>query len=553
MAGMADLTPEELLSLARIAKLNIPDEDLEPLTMRFNALMEAAEALDQLHLEEIPALPALHHPFDLPSHSPVAGGSPPLPTETNAPLAYKPITELSHLISTRQVSTVELTELYLGRIGEYDGALRSYITVLPDIARKQAKEAEQQIASGGVSGPLHGIPLAYKDEFYTQDVLTTCGSAILSGFVPDYDATAVARLHDAGAVMLGKLNMTEWATPLTLVFHYGQPRNPWNTDYDAGGSSTGSGSATAAALCAGALGEDTGGSIRRPAANNSCVGLRPSWGRVSMYGVIPAVWSQDTAGPLTRSVADCALLMNVIAGYDPNDPISANLPVPDYTRVLDGSVKGMRIGLVKETMEAGHLNEEVKRAVGDAVKHFQRLGAIVEEVSIPAITLSGVISGSGGSDRTALQWKHLTQSADLFDAAARRFNLLPGLLPASLYQRGLQLKSHLRSQVLEACERYDVLLTPYQPTPPPRIDDTKKPLLSKEQALNELRNFSFSTAAPVSGVPAVSIPCGFTHDGLPIGLQIMAKRFDEESVFRAAYAYEQDTQWHSMRPPVGDQ
>ena len=549
---MADLTTDELLALARIAKLNIPDEDIEPLTMRFNALMDAAEVLDQLPLEEIPAMPALHHPFETPSHPAGTGAPPSLPTETNAPLAYKPITELSHLISTRQVSPVELTELYLGRIGEYDGELKSYITVLPEIARRQAAEAEREITSGGVAGPLHGVPLAYKDEFYTQGVRTTCGSAILSEFVPEYDATAVARLHQAGAVMLGKLNMTEWATPLTLVFAYGQPRNPWNTEHDAGGSSTGSGSATAAALCAGALGEDTGGSIRRPAANNSCVGLRPSWGRVSMYGVIPAVWSQDTAGPLGRSVADCALLMNVIAGYDPNDPISADLPVPDYTRVLDGSVRGMRMGLVKETMEAGHLNGEVKHAVEDAVKHFQRMGATVEEVSIPAIALSGVISGSGGSDRTALQWKHLAQSEDLYDAAARRFNLLPGLLPAALYQRGVQLKSLLRSQVLDACERYEVLLTPYQPTPPPRIEDTQKPLLSKEQALNEIRNFSFSTAAAVSGVPAVSVPCGFTQTGLPIGLQIMAKRFDEESVFRAAYAYEQDTQWHSMRPPVGD-
>ena len=549
---MADLTPEELLALARIAKLNIRDEDLEPLTMRFNALMEAAEALDQLPLEEIPALPALPHPFEVASHPPGTGAPPPLPTETNAPLAYKPISELAHLISTRQVSPVELTELYLGRIGDYDGTLKSYITVLPEIARQQASEAEQQIAAGGVSGPLHGIPLAYKDEFYTQGVRTTCGSAILSEFVPEYDATAVARLHQAGAVMLGKLNMTEWATPLTLVFPYGQPRNPWNTEHDAGGSSTGSGSATAAALCAGALGEDTGGSIRRPAANNSCVGLRPSWGRVSMYGVIPAVWSQDTAGPLARTVADCALLMNVIAGYDPNDPISANLPVPDYTRVLDSSVSGMRIGVVKETMEAGHLDDEVKRAVEAAVGRFQGLGATVEEVSIPAIALSGVISGSGGSDRTALQWKHLAQSPNLYDAAARRFNLLPGLLPASLYQRGLQLKSLLRSQVLDACERYDVLLTPYQATPPPRIEDTKRPLMSKEQALKEIRSFSFSTAAAVSGVPAVSVPCGFTEAGLPIGLQIMANRFDEESVFRAAYAYEQDTEWHSMRPPVGD-
>ena len=187
----------------------------------------------------------------------------------------------------------------------------------------------------------------------------------------------------------------------------------------------------------------------------------------------------------------------------------------------------------------------------EAVSRFRTLGALIEEVSIPAITLSGVISGAGGSDRTALQWKYLAQSSHQYDAAARRFNLLPGLLPASLYQRSLQLRSHLRSQVLEACQRYDVLLSPYQPTPPPRIEDTKRPLASKEQALQEIRNFSFSTAAPVAGIPAICLPCGFTQEGLPIGLQIMADRFDEEAVFRAAYAYEQETPWHRMRPPVG--
>ncbi|MCI0780823.1 MAG: amidase [Chloroflexi bacterium] len=550
---MADLSQEQMLEMARIAGLRIPDEDVEHLTFRLNALLEASQVLDQYPLDELKALPSLAHPFELPSHQREHRPAPPLTVETDAPLAYKPITELSHLIRTRQLSPVELTDLYLQRIGQFDGDLKSYITVLPEIARQEAREAERAVAEGSELGLLHGIPLAYKDEFYTKGVRTTCGSLILSEFVPDYDATAVGKLHEAGAVMLGKLNMTEWATPLTLEFPYGQPRNPWNLEHDAGGSSTGSGIATAAALCAGALGEDTGGSIRRPAANNSCVGLRPSWGRVSMHGVIPAVWSQDTAGPLVRTVADCALLMNVIAGYDPNDPITANLPVPDYTAVLDGNIRGMRVGVVKETMEAAHLHPEVKAAVEEALRRFEGLGATVEEVSIPTITLSGVISGAGGSDRTALQWKHLMQSPDRYDAAARRFNLLPGLLPAALYQRALQLRNLLRGQILEACQRYDVLLSPYQATPPPRIQDTKRPLASKEQALNEIWNFSFSNAAPFAGVPAISVPCGFTQDGLPLGLQIMAKRFDEEAVFRAAHAYEQDTPWHTMRPPVGDQ
>jgi len=548
---MADLTPEELLALARIATLRIPDEDVEHLTMRLNALLEALEVLDQHSLGGIPALPSLPHPSELPSHQRGTRQAPPLPTVTDAPLAYKPITELAHLIQTRQLSPVELTELYLQRIGQHDSVLKSYITVLPEVARREAKEAEDRLTSGQELGPLHGIPLGYKDEFHTRGVRTTCGSIILDEFVPEDDATAIAKLHQAGAVMLGKLNMTEWATPLTLEFPYGQPCNPWNIEHDAGGSSTGSGSATAAALCAGSLGEDTGGSIRRPASHNSCVGLRPSWGRVSMYGVIPGMWAQDTAGPLTRSVADCALLMNIISGYDPKDPISAELPVPDYIAALDGDIKGLRVGVIKEMFEAAHLHHEVKACVEEAIRRFEGLGATVEEISIPNINLSNVISSTGGSDRTALQWKHLMQSPQQYDVASRRFNLLPGLIPASLYQRGLQLRSLLRGQILNACEQFDVLLTPAQPTPPPRIQDTKRPLESKQQALDELWAFSFSTPAAFAGVPAISLPCGFTQDGLPIGLQIMAKRFDEEAVFRAAYAYEQDTPWHAMRPPVG--
>lgn len=213
----------------------------------------------------------------------------------------------------------------------------------------------------------------------------------------------------------------------------------------------------------------------------------------------------------------------------------------------------MRIGVIKETMEAVHLHPEVKAAVEEAIRRFEGMGANLEEVSIPTIQLSGLVSGAGGSDRTALQWRHLLESPDQYDAAARRFNLLPGLLPASLYQRSLQLRNLMRNQVLEAFKSCDVLLSPYQASPPPRIDETKKPLTSKAQALDEIRNFSFSTAAPIAGIPAISIPCGFTQDMLPIGLQIMANRFDEEAVFRAAHAYEQDTFWHAMRPPVGGQ
>ena len=546
---MADLTPEQLLVLADAAGLRLLDQDVEPLTLQLNALIEGLGTLDAHDLDGVAPLPALQHPAELPHHD--RAPAPPLATETDAPLAYKPITELAHLMRTGELSPVELTEAYLDRIERFDGELNSYITVTAELARRQAREAETALRQGD-AGPLTGVPLAHKDEFYTKGIRTTCGSAILSEFVPEYDATAIAKLHKAGAVMLGKLNMTEWASPLTWEFPYGQPRNPWDLEYDAGGSSTGSGIATAAALCAGSMGEDTGGSIRRPASCNSCVGLRPSWGRVSTYGLIPASWYQDTAGPLARTVADCALILNAVAGHDPLDPMSARLPVPDYTAVLDGEVRGLKIGLVQEPIRSAHLDREVKARILDAAKEFERLGATVEEVSIPLMVEGGLINGALGSPRTALHWRYLTEAAADYDAGVRRYTVLPGLIPAALYQRALQLRSLLRSQVLEAAERYDVLLSPAYPAPPPRIEDTKSPPRSKEQAVEQMRNFSYTAPANYAGLPAIAMPAGFSESGLPIGLQIMAKRFDEESVFRAAHAFESATPWHTMRPPFGN-
>ena len=212
-----------------------------------------------------------------------------------------------------------------------------------------------------------------------------------------------------------------------------------------------------------------------------------------------------------------------------------------------------RVGVIKEMLEAEHLNPEIKASVEDAARWFERMGASVEEVSIPLIKVSGIFNGALGSARTALQWTYLMERPHEYDAATRRFSLLPALLPASLYQRALQLRSLMRSQVLDACERYDALLSASQATPPPRIEDSKRPVRSKEQALDQLRRFSYRLGASFAGVPAISVPCGFTPDGLPIGLQIMGKRFDEEAVLRAAHAFEQDTPWHTMRPPVGNE
>ena len=547
---MADISPDQLKSLAEIVGIRILDGDVENLTHRFNALTESLSVLNDFDMTDVSPLPALPHPRALPERD-RNGPKPTLPTETDLPLAYKPIIELASLVNGGEVSPTELTNAYLDRIEKYDDELKSYITVTADVARREAQAVEQRLAKGEEVGPLPGIPLAYKDEFYSKGVLTTGGSAVLCEFVPDYDADVIEKLRSAGAVMLGKLNMTEWAAPLTLKFPYGQPTNPWNVEHHAGASSAGSGSATAAALCAGSIGEDTGGSIRGPASHNGCVGIRPSWGRVSTYGMLKSSWYQDTAGPLGRTVADCALIMNVIAGYDPRDPATADLPVPDYTAVLDGDVRGMRIGIVKETQEADHIHDEVQAATAEAAKVLASLGATIEEVSIPLISLANSVGGVLGSSRGSMQWRYLNERGGEYDEAVRRYTILPLLLPAGLLQRAYQLRSLIRAQVLEACEQYDVLIAPSQPSPPPRIEDTKYQPTSKEDGLRGASRFGPTAIANISGIPGLSVPCGFSSNLLPIGLQVMAKRYDEESVFKAAYAYEQNTLWHTMMPPVG--
>ena len=584
---MSDITPDEMRGLARMAGLRLLDEDVEPLTLQFNALREALGVLDEHDLYGVAPLPALQYPAEAPGYaspspqpSPSQGegagsgpstgsgrageeassgpstGSPrtgPTLTESSdAPLAYKPITELAHLLRTRQVSSVELTRTYLDRIERFDGELRSYVTVTAEFALEQAARADEALARGEAVGPLTGIPLAHKDEFYTKDILTTCGSSILSEFVPDFDATPIARLHEAGAVMLGKLNMTEFASPVTWVFPYGQPRNPWNLEHDAGGSSTGSGIAVAAALCVGSLAEDTGGSIRRPASNNGAVGIRPTLGRVSTHGMIASSWYQDTAGPIARSVADCALLLEAIAGFDANDLMSARLPVPPYSSMLDGDIRGMRVAVVKEAIDAPHLDPRIRQLALDAIGVLRSLGAEVEEVSLPLVTLSGLINNALSAPRAALQWTHLNETPELYDVGVRRNVLLPALLPAVSHNRALQLRSQLRTQTLAALERFDVAVVPAYAQFPPRIVDTKSEPATKEAAVEQMRKYGFHTPANYSGAPAMSVPMGFSDDGLPMGLHVMAKRFDETSIFRVAHAYEQATPWHTMRPPYGD-
>ena len=456
-------------------------------------------------------------------------------------------TELSRLIERKEVSPVEATEAYLERIDELDFKFNAYITVCRNEALQAAREAEQAILQGNYLGPMHGIPVAVKDQLWSKGIRSTGGSRILADFIPDEDATAIANLKRAGAILLGKTNMTEFA--ITGFSHrYRIPRNPWNLDVSPGGSSSGSGAATAAFLCATSLGEDTGGSLRRPAAWSGLVGLKPGWGRVSRYGVMPGSWSLDTIGPISRTVEDAAITLGAIAGYDPKDPYSWNTPVPDYRSALDGNIRGMRVGVIKEQINSELVADEVGRAVVNAISVLGELGAEVEEVSLPRTEYMTDISGTLIRVESASTHRAWVRDRLQDYGHDNRIGLLTGsIIPARFYYKAQKLRTLLREQVLRALEDYDVLVLPTSGRTAPKVRDADQAITSKESAgqLPFMRTSAFNLA----GTPAVSVPCGFSTDGLPIGLQIAGRPGGEETVVRVAYAYEQNTPWHTKRPP----
>ena len=460
------------------------------------------------------------------------------------------ITELSSLIEKKEVSPVEVVEAHLQRIDRLNARLHAYLTVCREAALRAAHEAEQAIARGQYRGPLHGMPFAVKDQLSTRGLRTTAGSPIFAERIIDEDATVIRRLQQAGAILLGKLNMTEFGTT-GFSHQFDTPRNPWDLERYTGGSSSGSGAATAAFLCATALGEDTGGSIRFPATWCGLVGLRPSWGRVSRYGLISGVWSMDTLGPLSRSVADCAITLEVIAGYDPKDPYTWNVPVPHYARALDGNIRGVRVGVVKEQLYTDLVEPEVREAVLRAIEVLRGLGAIVQEVSLP-LSADGWTISSGLRVEAPMRYYELLRSRLHDIGHDNRIGYLTGiLLPAPAYYKAQQLRSLLRQQVLQALEQVDVLVQPTagkvaQKVEPDAIVDSKE----KAGRLSWLLTTTYSLA----NVPALSLPCGFatTPSGteLPIGLQIAARPFNETLVLQVAHAYEQQTSWHRKRPPL---
>jgi aspartyl-tRNA(Asn)/glutamyl-tRNA(Gln) amidotransferase subunit A len=458
-------------------------------------------------------------------------------------LTHLTIAEAADLLARREIASVELTEAHLRRIDAHDTHLNSFITVTSDHALTQARAADAELTRGVRRGPLHGIPLALKDLYDTAGIRTTAGSTFFADRIPDTDARAVTLLYQAGAVLLGKLNMHEWALGVTNINpHYGPSRNPWDPSRITGGSSGGAAAALAAGLCMGALGSDTGGSIRIPASLCGIVGLKPTFGRVSLQGVIPLSWNLDHAGPMARTVTDAALLLQAIAGYDPDDPVSVALPVDNLLATLDAGVTGWRIALATDA-HFGEADPEVISAVRRAATVFEELGARVEAVDLSqgreAAQMNALMTTS---DAAAFHRDRLRDHPHRFGADVLARMERGAQFTSTEYILARRFQSEWRRRLERLFEQFDLLLTPATPITAPVIEGL--------DAIEAARQLTRCTAPfNLAGLPALSVPCGLSAAGLPIGLQIVAAPWNEARVLRAGRAFENATQWHRQTPP----
>ena len=466
-------------------------------------------------------------------------------------LCFLTIEDAAAEIESRRLSPVELAEAHLDRIGRTEPALNSFITLMADEAMAQAREAEREIAVGGYRGALHGIPVGLKDLYYTRGVRTTAGSAILRDFVPDYDSAAAERFSAAGAVLMGKLQMHEFALGATSVNpHHGAARNPWDVSRITGGSSGGSASAAASGQCMAALGSDTGGSVRIPAGLCGIVGLKPTFGRVSRHGVHPLAWSLDTVGPMTRSARDSAIVLNAIAGYDPRDPSSANVPSEDFADGIDAGIAGLRIGAPTDFFY-DVIDPEVASAICDATGVLESLGATVDKIPLPALNQALGISGTLlVTEAAETLFAHLRDRPDDIGEDVRARLYLGAMTPAADYIRAQRARRAYNEQLADAMREYDLLVAPSAATGAPRIDqETVEVGGNTENALSLMSRLT--RPFNLTGQPTISVPCGFTSGGLPIGMQLAGRAWEDATVLRAAHAYESATDWSGRRPPVG--
>ena len=476
------------------------------------------------------------------AHSPrhaAAGKSTQIPDSSDLP--YLNIVDAAALLRRRRLSPVELTRAVLERIGRLDRKLHAFITVTAESALRAARRAEREISAGKYRGPLHGIPVGVKDTHYTRGVRTTAGSEVLRDFFPAFDATVVKRLKEAGAILVGKTNLPEFSFGSATPAH-----NPWDLSRSPGGSSGGSAIALAAGMLLGATGGDTSGSIRFPATYCGVVGMKPTFGLVSRYGVIPISWSLDHVGPMTRTVRDNALMLNALAGYDPLDPSSSDVPTPDYLKALKRPIRGMAIGIPKERLLHGY-HSDVLRAFEGALALLTKMGARVREIEIPASAqaMDQAQRVVRIVEAACYHESFLASRADRYakdshdvDIRSPRRDMEAGMMITGVqYLRAQRVKALSVREMSALFSRFDVFLSPGRPAP------AGEPVAVEQD---------FSRMFNCSGFPALALPAGFSTSppGLPVGLQIAAGPFQEEKIYAVAHAYESATGWHRIRPPI---
>ncbi len=480
-------------------------------------------------------------------------------------MSYQTIAELVHDLNTKKTSSVELTQYFLNRIQQHDKKLNAFITVCEESALQAAQKADEKRAKGQVHA-LTGIPLAHKDIFCTNGVKTSCASKMLDNFISPYDATVVKNFKAVDVVMLGKTNMDEFAMGSSNEnSFYGPVKNPWNTDYVPGGSSGGSAAAVAANLAPCATGTDTGGSIRQPAALSGICGLKPTYGRVSRYGMIAFASSLDQGGLFARTAEDIAILLNVMAGFDKMDSTSVDIPVPDYTSTLNDSIQGLRIGLPKEYFNEG-LHPEVAKAVQDAIREYEKLGATIHDIELPHSTLSipayyviapaecssnlarfdGVRYGYRCKDPKDLTDLYQRSRSEGFGKEVIRrimvgtYALSAGYFDA-YYLKAQKIRGLIREDFAKAFKKVDMILSPTTPEPAFKIGEKTGDPLS--MYLSDI----YTIAAPLAGLPGISIPVGFVNK-LPIGLQLIGNFFEEARILNTAHHFQKVTDWHTKTP-----
>ncbi|MCR1832988.1 amidase family protein [Oceanobacillus caeni] len=453
-------------------------------------------------------------------------------------LAFLTATELAPLIESKQLSPVELTKHILNRIDTIDPTIHSYITPLHELALKQAKEAENDMMYDRYKGPLHGIPIGIKDNFATEGIRTTVGSRLFADFIPNKTATAVEKLLAAGGIMLGKLNMHELALGSTGTdLTFGTTRNPWNVQYMPGGSSGGSSAALAAGLATLATGTDTFGSIRLPAAMCGIYGLKPTYGLVSTYGIIPSAWSLDHAGPMARSVSDLAIMLDVMAGFDADDPASLNVPIPNYTKDLNKGMRGVKIGVPKYYLEG--LDSDVEKLFRKAISTLKSLGAELREIELPPFsmaTFSGYITVIGEASTFHYEWLK-TRSED-YGADNRIFLLSGTLTNTPQYVEAQQARRKIVEAFHNAFKDIDVMIGPTIPITTPAFARNWV-----DQNLEVIRRcLPFTVPVNLTGTPSLAVPMGFDSRGLPVGMQIIGNHLSEKQLLQVGHA------WESINP-----